>query len=170
MEKQRADSLSAQQYKVDITWARTLDDIKFEISRGAPVFFGMFSNEGTPPAFKDPVASGSSDVWDPESKVESRAIKKNGKKCKQKKKNSFYCILHPLKGIIQENTVGHAMLIIAYDDDKYQNEGAFQILNSWGAEWGRNGKIWMRYSDFVKLVDFREDEEGKLNFRAYSVF
>ena len=170
-EKQRADSLSAQDFKVNITWARTLDDIKCEISRGAPVFFGMFSYEAIPPAFMDRVASGSSDVWNPEAKVECRAIKKNGKTCKRKKKNSFYCIFHPLKSIGEEKkAVGHGMLIIAYDDDKHEDEGAFQILNSWGLKWGHNGKIWMKYSDFEKLVDVRENEQGKYDFMTYSVF
>jgi len=43
---------------------------------------------------------------------------------------------------------GHAMCVIGYDDYKYNNEGAFQIMNSWGPEWGQNGVGWVRYKDF----------------------
>jgi hypothetical protein len=41
---------------------------------------------------------------------------------------------------------GHAMCVIGYDDRK--EGGAFQILNSWGNEWGQNGVGWVRYNDF----------------------
>lgn len=41
---------------------------------------------------------------------------------------------------------GHAMCVIGYDDRK--EGGAFQIQNSWGNDWGRNGVVWVRYSDF----------------------
>lgn len=41
---------------------------------------------------------------------------------------------------------GHAMCIIGYDDRK--EGGAFQILNSWGNQWGQNGVGWVRYNDF----------------------
>ncbi len=43
---------------------------------------------------------------------------------------------------------GHAMCVIGYDDYKYNGEGAFQIMNSWGPEWGQNGVGWVRYKDF----------------------
>lgn len=45
---------------------------------------------------------------------------------------------------------GHAMCVIGYDDSKYG--GAFQIMNSWGPEWGKNGVAWVRYSDFKNYV------------------
>jgi len=41
---------------------------------------------------------------------------------------------------------GHAMCVIGYDD--YKQGGAFQIMNSWGPEWGNNGIAWVRYKDF----------------------
>lgn len=41
---------------------------------------------------------------------------------------------------------GHAMCIIGYDD--YKAGGAFQIMNSWGTEWGKNGIGWVKYNDF----------------------
>jgi hypothetical protein len=45
---------------------------------------------------------------------------------------------------------GHAMCVIGYDDRKFG--GAFQIMNSWGPEWGKNGVAWVRYSDFKQYV------------------
>ncbi len=43
---------------------------------------------------------------------------------------------------------GHAMCVIGYDDYKTNEEGAFQIMNSWGETWGDKGIFWIRYSDF----------------------
>ncbi len=43
---------------------------------------------------------------------------------------------------------GHAMAIVGYDDNKAG--GAFRVLNSWGTNWGDNGFIWIRYSDFTR--------------------
>jgi hypothetical protein len=44
---------------------------------------------------------------------------------------------------------GHAMCVIGYDDYKYaQNMGGFQIMNSWGEEWGKQGIGWVSYDDF----------------------
>lgn len=45
---------------------------------------------------------------------------------------------------------GHAMSVIGYDDRKFG--GAFQIMNSWGPEWGKNGVAWVRYGDFKTYV------------------
>ena len=46
---------------------------------------------------------------------------------------------------------GHAMCVIGYDDYKTKNEGAFQIMNSWGEDWGKKGIFWIRYSDFKEF-------------------
>ena len=52
---------------------------------------------------------------------------------------------------------GHAMCVIGYDDRrvKYANgetyTGAFQIMNSWGPEWGVNGVAWVGYADFKRI-------------------
>jgi hypothetical protein len=43
---------------------------------------------------------------------------------------------------------GHAMCVIGYDDYRTDQEGAFQIMNSWGEKWGKKGIFWIRYSDF----------------------
>ncbi|HUR65268.1 MAG TPA: C1 family peptidase [Chitinophagaceae bacterium] len=45
---------------------------------------------------------------------------------------------------------GHAMSVIGYDDRKFG--GAFQVMNSWGPEWGQNGVAWIRYGDFKNYV------------------
>lgn len=45
---------------------------------------------------------------------------------------------------------GHAMCVIGYDDAK--DGGAFQIMNSWGNDWGSNGVAWVRYEDFKNFV------------------
>lgn len=41
---------------------------------------------------------------------------------------------------------GHAMCVIGYDDTKFG--GAFQIMNSWTPQWGKDGIGWVRYRDF----------------------
>jgi Papain family cysteine protease len=45
---------------------------------------------------------------------------------------------------------GHALCVIGYDDRKFG--GAFQIMNSWGPEWGKDGIGWVRYGDFKNYV------------------
>ena len=45
---------------------------------------------------------------------------------------------------------GHAMCVIGYDDNV--GNGAFQIMNSWGPEWGDNGNAWVSYRDFDHFV------------------
>jgi hypothetical protein len=42
----------------------------------------------------------------------------------------------------------HAVTVIGYDDNKFG--GAFEIMNSWGTDWGNNGFVWVRYNDFQK--------------------
>lgn len=45
---------------------------------------------------------------------------------------------------------GHAMCVIGYNDSKFG--GAFQIMNSWGSDWGKDGVAWVRYGDFKQYV------------------
>ncbi len=47
---------------------------------------------------------------------------------------------------------GHAMCIVAYDNEKYG--GAFQVMNSWGTSWGQNGFIWIRYTDLNRWIKY----------------
>jgi len=45
---------------------------------------------------------------------------------------------------------GHAMCVVGYNDGL--EGGAFQIMNSWGTQWGENGIGWVRYADFKQFV------------------
>ncbi len=47
---------------------------------------------------------------------------------------------------------GHAMCVIGYDDYKFGQDGGFQLMNSWGTDWGRNGLAWVSYRDFDYFV------------------
>lgn len=60
---------------------------------------------------------------------------------------------------------GHGMAIIGYDDNKAG--GAFEVMNSWGTEWGNAGFMWVKYSDMdyfckygFELLD-RKAQSGK---------
>lgn len=44
---------------------------------------------------------------------------------------------------------GHAMSIIGYDDEKFG--GSFEIMNSWGIDYGDNGFLWIKYEDFEDM-------------------
>ena len=46
----------------------------------------------------------------------------------------------------------HAMCVIGYDDNKAG--GAFQVLNSWGADWADKGTIWIKYKDFTSWCNY----------------
>ena len=45
---------------------------------------------------------------------------------------------------------GHAVVVVGYNEFR----GAFQIMNSWGQEWGDNGFIWIKYKDFAEYVKY----------------
>ncbi len=45
---------------------------------------------------------------------------------------------------------GHAMCVIGYDDRI--EGGSFEIMNSWGPEWGQNGIGYVRYADFKEFT------------------
>lgn len=45
---------------------------------------------------------------------------------------------------------GHAMCVVGYDDRL--EGGAFEIMNSWGPEWGQNGIGFVRYADFAEFT------------------
>lgn len=45
---------------------------------------------------------------------------------------------------------GHAMCAIGYDENKFG--GAFEVMNSWGRNWGDDGVFWIKYDDFQDFV------------------
>jgi hypothetical protein len=47
---------------------------------------------------------------------------------------------------------GHAMCVIGYDDKKFG--GAVEIINSWGTDWGNQGFVWVKYSDFALYTKY----------------
>lgn len=59
-----------------------------------------------------------------------------------------------------KNFGGHAMVTIGYDDNAYG--GAFLIMNSWGTEWGNQGFIWIKYTDFNHFVKYAFEMIEKL--------
>ncbi len=68
--------------------------------------------------------------------------------------NSFYKakgVWNPTESP-QNNLGGHAMCVIGYDDNRYG--GAFEIQNSWGQNWGNQGYIWIKYTDFVRFTKY----------------
>ena len=63
---------------------------------------------------------------------------------------------------------GHAMVVVGYDDNK--SGGAFEVMNSWGTRFGKNGFFWIKYSDFQRqvktayvLVDKRDNNNNNNN-------
>ncbi len=53
--------------------------------------------------------------------------------------------------IVNNNQHGrHAVCVIGYDDDLYG--GAFEIMNSWGTNWGNGGFTWVSYDVFRKFT------------------
>ena len=55
-------------------------------------------------------------------------------------------------GVTDDFRGHHAMCVIGYDDNK--NGGSFQLMNSWGSDWGNDGFIWVSYKDYCKNVDY----------------
>ena len=63
-------------------------------------------------------------------------------------------------GIFDPNPVketklsGHAMMVVGYSDNaEGTGIGAFKVVNSWGADWGENGYVWMSYRYFAAFSD-----------------
>ena len=50
------------------------------------------------------------------------------------------------------NYGGHAMCVVGYDDNQFG--GAFEIMNSWGTNWGNSGYIWVKYSDYANFTKY----------------
>ena len=49
----------------------------------------------------------------------------------------------------------HAMCVVGYDDKKFG--GAFEVMNSWGSDWGNNGFTWIKYTDYCEVVRYAYD-------------
>jgi len=47
------------------------------------------------------------------------------------------------------NFNGHAMCVVAYDDNV--NGGSFEVMNSWSTEFGDNGFFWIKYEDMNRI-------------------
>lgn len=47
---------------------------------------------------------------------------------------------------------GHAICVVGYDDNKYG--GAFEVINTWGKDWGTSGFTWIRYKDFADYAQY----------------
>lgn len=45
---------------------------------------------------------------------------------------------------------GHAMTVVGYDDTR--DGGAFEIINSWGTDWGNDGFFWISYAMFNDIT------------------
>jgi len=79
----------------------------------------------------------------------------------------------PLNEDYENKAPGHALVVIGYDDNKYG--GAFELINSWGQNWGNNGFFWIKYEDLshfahfgFQLIDFHPVQEfnfsGRIKF------
>ena len=131
---------------VEDTVSDLIRQIKVELSKEIPILFGMMPM----PSTLGTTGSNGEDYWDNSIKV----------KCEQCSN-----LTNDISGLCPTHKPedweggGHAMVLIAYDDEKY--EGSFQIVNSWGEDWGDNGKIWIKYEDFVEHAVFMQSLDKK---------
>ncbi len=58
----------------------------------------------------------------------------------------------------------HAMLVVGYSDDY----NAFKVVNSWGADWGDGGFVWIDYAAFDNVSD--ENAQFRVINEAYVAF
>lgn len=49
---------------------------------------------------------------------------------------------------IPQDTAAHAMCLIGYDEQ----DSTFELMNSWGTNWGDSGFVSMRYKDMIRLL------------------
>ena len=66
--------------------------------------------------------------------------------------DSFYHVTDVWNGTADKDRGYHAMCVIGYDDNK--NGGSFQLMNSWGTNWGNGGFSWVSYDDYCKNVNY----------------
>ena len=81
----------------------------------------------------------------------------------------------PLENDYKNWSRGHAITAIGYDDDKFG--GAFEIMNSWGTRWGKNGFTWIKYNDFdffckiaFEIIDKRSIDPEKFDLSGSLLF
>jgi hypothetical protein len=70
----------------------------------------------------------------------------------------------------ESGLTGHAMTVVAYDDEKYG--GAVLLFNSWGSRFGEEGMCWVRYDDFLNwcleaysIYGYEGEAEGAVPLR-----
>jgi hypothetical protein len=134
--------------------------IKSELSKERPILYGMFPL---------PESWGGDGYWSDTIKIKCLAYFKQWKGTYIADEECNILTNDP-SGFCKEHKPedwkggGHAMVVIGYDDEKYG--GSFHILNSWGEDWGNNGKIWVNYDVFVKTAGFIQsfDKEKKSIF------
>lgn len=54
------------------------------------------------------------------------------------------------KATVDTATIFHTACIVGYSDTV--NNGSFEIMNSWGGHWGKDGFIWISYEDLLSLT------------------
>ena len=60
----------------------------------------------------------------------------------------------------------HAVVIVGYDDN-YPGGGAYQLINSWGLDWGDKGFFWVPYSFLPTPITIAGENKGNLFAGAY---
>ena len=58
----------------------------------------------------------------------------------------------PTEQFSPDEQPGHAMVVVGYDDSKYS--GAFEVMNSWGVDWGNKGFMWIPYKHFAEFTRY----------------
>lgn len=75
-------------------------------------------------------------------------------------------VWHPNKKDYEKITSGHALTVIGYDDNI--EGGAFEIMNSWGVDWGNGGYLWIRYEDFEHFCVWAGELIDEQNNKGYN--
>ena len=136
------NSIDIDNYETEEDRSELVVLIKSELLRGRPILFGINLYE---------TFYGSEDVWyDNTETYCSEMINTNQgeDRCGVVNANpSGMCDRHKPENYY----AGHAMTVIAYDDQKY--EGAFLIQNSWGLHSHNEGKVWIPYDVFARLAE-----------------